>query len=185
MIYTYDYLSKRLIPNEKTATGHSSVILASENMIQMTLQLIKPILSNQARTVEVKKSAEIAYTQDIQKQCKKTVWHMGGCSSWYFDPTSKDNWNSTVFPYSQIWFWFRCTYLTWNDWKIDYTQEGRKQMRRDRAKKFLGMLALIVVIVRARRAGLTLQNPVGFIRGILRTAALASSSALRYVGQRV
>lgn len=154
-------------------------------MIQMTLQLIKPILGGQASTVEVKKSAEIAYTQDIQKQCKKTVWHMGGCSSWYFDATSKDHWNSTVFPYSQVWFWFRCTYLTWSDWKIRYTPQGKREKRSQMLKRAATLIVLAAAIVKARRAGLTLSNPVGLVRGLCRMIALSGAETLRYVGQRV
>lgn len=84
-----------IIFGPNTATGHSSVILASENMVNYASKFIKPILSGDVRTVDVKRSAEEAYTADIQKQLKNTVWMSGGCSSWYFD---KEGWNGTVLP---------------------------------------------------------------------------------------
>jgi cation diffusion facilitator CzcD-associated flavoprotein CzcO len=85
-----------IIYGPNTTTGHSSVVMAAENMVQYALNFIKPVLKGDARTVDVKKSAEVAYTEDIQAQLKKTVWMKGGCSSWYYD---ESGWNSTVLPY--------------------------------------------------------------------------------------
>lgn len=78
-----------------TATGHSSVILASENMVNMTLKLMEPILAGDACEVEVKQEAEMAWTADIQAQLKHTVWSQGNCSSWYKD---ERGWNSSTYP---------------------------------------------------------------------------------------
>lgn len=78
-----------------TATGHSSVILASENMVEYSLKFIKKIVSGDVRTVEVKKEAEIAWTQDIQEKLNSTVFNSSGCSNWY---KSADGWNSTSYP---------------------------------------------------------------------------------------
>jgi len=78
-----------------TATGHSSVVLATENMVNLTLKLVAPVLNGDAEFVEVKKAAEIAWTADIQKSLKGTVWHTGGCHNWY---KGADDWNSTVYP---------------------------------------------------------------------------------------
>lgn len=84
-----------IIFGPNTATGHSSVVLATENMVQYSLKCMKPILRGDASTVEVKKEAEIEYTTDIQEKLKNTVWHVAGCNSWYF---REDGWNSTVLP---------------------------------------------------------------------------------------
>ncbi|GME25485.1 flavin-binding monooxygenase [Neofusicoccum parvum] len=79
-----------------TATGHSSVILATENMVNYALKFVKPVIQGDVETVEVKKEAEVAYTTAIQRDLKDTVWSSGGCNSWYFD--KKTGWNSTVLP---------------------------------------------------------------------------------------
>lgn len=79
-----------------TATGHSSVILASENMVNYALKFIKLILNGDAETVEVKKEAEEDYTRDIQRNLKDTIWSSGGCNSWCFD--NQTGWNSTMYP---------------------------------------------------------------------------------------
>lgn len=84
-----------MIFGPNTTTGHSSVILASENMSDYAMKFVAPILKGEIRTVEVKKEAERAYTQDIQTKLKDTIFMSGGCSSWYY---TKDGWNSTVLP---------------------------------------------------------------------------------------
>ena len=78
-----------------TATGHSSVILAIENMVEHALMMIDPILRGQVDTVEIKKEKEIEYTQTLQRELKDTVFMSGGCSSWYYD---ENGWNSTGYP---------------------------------------------------------------------------------------
>lgn len=64
-------------------------------MVQYAIKLFKPIINGEATTVEVKKEAEIEYTQDIQEKLKGSVWSKGGCHSWY---VREDGWNSTVLP---------------------------------------------------------------------------------------
>lgn len=85
-----------IIFGPNTATGHSSVILATENMIAYALPLIRLILNCEASEVEVKHEAEVKYTRDLQEALSKTVWMNGGCQSWYF---TADGWNSTMYPY--------------------------------------------------------------------------------------
>jgi len=79
-----------------TATGHSSVILASENMVNMSLKFIGPILKDDVRITEIKKAAELEWARDIQEALKKRVWSTGGCASWY---KTEGGWNSTVYPF--------------------------------------------------------------------------------------
>jgi cation diffusion facilitator CzcD-associated flavoprotein CzcO len=83
-----------LIFGPNTATGHSSVVMASENMVAYSLKFIKLILNGDVKTVDVKKEAEMRFTREMQDALKDTVWR-SGCSSWYF---KDDGWNSTVYP---------------------------------------------------------------------------------------
>ena len=84
-----------IIFGPNTATGHSSVILASENMANYSLKFMKPLLNGDVKTFEVKKEAEVAWTSDMQEKLKDTVWMSGGCHSWYF---TANGWNSTAYP---------------------------------------------------------------------------------------
>ncbi|KAF1814221.1 FAD/NAD(P)-binding domain-containing protein [Eremomyces bilateralis CBS 781.70] len=143
-----------------TATGHSSVILASENMVNFSLKFMEPVLKGDVQTVEVKKEAEIAYTADIQDKLKDTIWMKGGCSSWYH----KDGWNSTVLPYSQVWFLFRCMFPRYGDFHFNYTSKGLWKLRLSRATKLLLLTLACVGTYRARQVGLKLADLKGFLR---------------------
>ena len=84
-----------IIFGPNTATGHSSVILASENMVEYTIKFIRKILKGDVKTFEIKKEKEIAWTNEMQEKLKDTVWMSGGCQSWY---KTKDGWNATGYP---------------------------------------------------------------------------------------
>ncbi|KAF1946136.1 FAD/NAD(P)-binding domain-containing protein [Clathrospora elynae] len=152
-----------MIFGPNTATGHSSVVMASENMVNYTLNFITPLLHNLARTTEVKPEAEIAYTAEMQAALKNTVWR-SGCSSWYF---TKDGWNSTVYPYTQVDFWRRCTFPRWNDWNIEYTPKGIAKMRRTRAMRILSVVLAIGGMYRLRRSGLGVEDVTAVMKYVV------------------
>ncbi|KAF3047859.1 hypothetical protein E8E11_006020 [Didymella keratinophila] len=162
-----------LIFGPNTATGHSSVVMASENMVNYSLKFIKLILNGEVSTVDVKKEAEIAYTTEMQKALKDTVWQ-SGCSSWYY---TKDGWNSTVYPYTQVDFWRRCAFPKYNDWNIAYTSKGISKIRRTRALRMLGVTLAIIGVYRWRKSGLGLKDIRGMmqnvLQGVLATAVQA------------
>lgn len=84
-----------IIFGPNTATGHSSVILAIENMINYSIKFMKPLLKGDIEVVDVKKDAEVAWTKAMQEELKATVWMSGGCQSWYF---SANGWNAVGYP---------------------------------------------------------------------------------------
>lgn len=82
-----------IIFGPNTATGHSSVILASENMVEYTVKVVKMILHGDVAIAEIKKESEVAWTKTVQERLKRTVFN-SGCHSWY----QTDGWNSTGYP---------------------------------------------------------------------------------------
>lgn len=78
-----------------TATGHTSVIFATEMAIKCSLNFIRPVLNGEVSTYEVKEEAERSWTQQIQNQLQKTVFRRGVCSSWYI---TDNGWNSSTYP---------------------------------------------------------------------------------------
>lgn len=135
-------------------------------MVNYSLNFIRLLLTNEARTVDVKHSAEVAYTSELQDALKNTVWQ-SGCSSWY---VTGNGWNSTVYPYTQIDFWRRCTFPKWNDWNIEYTNKG---IARIRARRVVRALALVLVIGGAWRlwqSGLGLKDVKGLLRGAVQAS---------------
>ncbi|KKY18474.1 putative fungal specific transcription [Diplodia seriata] len=139
-----------------TATGHSSVIMATENMVNYALNFIKPIVQGDAETAEVKKEAEEDYTRDVQRSLKDTVFGSGGCNSWYFD--KKTGWNSTVYPYTQIWFGLRCMFPVWSDWNITYTRKGLVKLYLQRGLRVLTAVVLLIGAWKARQRGLKVAD---------------------------
>jgi cation diffusion facilitator CzcD-associated flavoprotein CzcO len=83
-----------LIFSPNTVTGHFSVTLASENMVNYALKFIKPISQGEVKTCEVKENAERRWTERLQRELKNSVWMSGGCTSWY----RKGDWNATAYP---------------------------------------------------------------------------------------
>ncbi|KAI9819853.1 MAG: hypothetical protein M1827_006422 [Pycnora praestabilis] len=161
-----------------TVTGHTSVILASENMVNYSLKLIRQILRGDVRTFDIKKEAEMSWTKDIQARLKKTVWFQGGCQSWYNSPSG---WNSTVYPRSQFDFIFKCMFPKWSDWNIEYTEKGLLKQRSRQLLKYLAFVVAIVGVYQARQAGMTLFTIPEFLRQSFRSLL----TALLNIGIRV
>ncbi|KAI4191343.1 MAG: hypothetical protein L6R41_000130 [Letrouitia leprolyta] len=130
-----------IIFGPNTATGHSSVILASENMVEYTVKIVKKILHGDVTTAEIKTESEVAWTKKVQERLKRTVFN-AGCQNWY----QVDGWNSTGYPYSQIDFTFRCMFPKWSDWDLQYTRKG---LVKKRARQILNMLLLASVMIGA------------------------------------
>lgn len=144
-----------IIFGPNTATGHSSVIYATENMVQYSLKMMKPILQGDATLVEVKKEAEIAYTKDIQEKLKCTVWHTGGCHSWYF---REDGWNSTVLPYSQVWATWQYMFPKWSHWTFHYTPKGKRKLFVSRVLRLLIVATAAYSAVQLYQQGLSVAT---------------------------
>jgi cation diffusion facilitator CzcD-associated flavoprotein CzcO len=152
-----------MIFGPNTATGHSSVVMASENMVMHSLKFIKLLLKGEASVIDVKHEAEVAYTDDLQKSLKKTVWGSGGCSSWYVN----DGWNSTVYPYSQVDFWRRCRFPRWQDWNVAYTKKGLSRRRNTKLARIFAVSFAVFGVYRMYQRGLTLADGKGFVKNML------------------
>ncbi|OBT86459.1 hypothetical protein VE02_05319 [Pseudogymnoascus sp. 03VT05] len=134
-----------------TVTGHSSVVLATENMVNYAMKLAEPILKGDAHSVEVKKEAEMAWTADIQKSLKKRIWNIGGCTNWY---KGEDGWNSTTYPYSQVWFSLLCMFPNYNHWNYRYTTKGLIKKRAKTVVQIAALVGLATGLYFTHRAGL-------------------------------
>lgn len=166
-----------IIFGPNTATGHTSVIMAIENMIEYSLNFIRPLLKGDAEKVEVKRDAEEAYTKDVQKALENTVFMSGGCRSWYYT----DGWNSTVLPYSQIWFWYRCMFPRWRDWDITYTWKGQVKIALARAVRLLALASVILGAYWARKSGVGVKGQASRLLTSLRDSSTAFVEAARNI----
>lgn len=78
-----------------TATGHTSVIFATENAANYSLNFMKPILNGHVSTYEITEEAEKGWTDKLQKGLQDTVFRKGTCSSWY---STEGGWNASTYP---------------------------------------------------------------------------------------
>jgi len=149
-----------LIFGPNTVTGHSSVVLASEGMVNYSLKFIRKILNGEASTVEVKREAEEAFTKDIQDKLKGMVFTTGGCQNWYINK----GWNSTIYPYTQINFAWRCMFPKYDDWNITLTPKGVAKARLRKSAHILSWTLLLTALYQARRKGLSRKDLKDLIR---------------------
>ncbi|MDX1526403.1 MAG: NAD(P)/FAD-dependent oxidoreductase [Pseudidiomarina maritima] len=72
-----------LVTGPNTGIGHTSAIFVIESQLKYIMSCLDHLRQQQATAIEVKADAEQHYTSMIHHEMKKTVWHSGGCNSWY------------------------------------------------------------------------------------------------------
>ena len=68
-----------------TGSGHTSAVFMIESQLNYLRDLIRTTTTRGIAAVEVRKDAQHTYNADIQRTLRKSVWEVGGCSSWYRD----------------------------------------------------------------------------------------------------
>ncbi|KAI8295000.1 Baeyer-Villiger monooxygenase [Colletotrichum sp. SAR11_240] len=107
-------------------TGHTSAIIAAENSINFSLRIIKPLLDGKGTVVEVKRDAEEEYVQQMQRDMQDRVWYTG-CNSWYLRGSKEGKkWNGSTYPYSQVYFLYRCLFPKFDDLQISIFLGGTR-----------------------------------------------------------
>ncbi|MDG2060821.1 MAG: NAD(P)/FAD-dependent oxidoreductase [SAR86 cluster bacterium] len=81
--------------------GNFSLIDIAEHQMNYILQLINGIAKEEFNFIEPSKKATHSYEKDRVNAAKKTVWYLGGCSSWYL--------NEAGIPASWPWTYSRFT----------------------------------------------------------------------------
>ena len=72
-----------VVTGPNTGIGHTSAIFVIEAQMEYIRRAIKAVVDRKARSIEVTAKAEADYTDMIHREMKSTVWHHGGCNSWY------------------------------------------------------------------------------------------------------
>ncbi|MDT5261869.1 MAG: hypothetical protein QOC61_873, partial [Acidobacteriota bacterium] len=78
-----------------TGLGHTSVIYMIEAQIEHLLNVMRYMERHGVAVLEPRQEAQAAYTAEVQRRMKGTVWTAGGCVSWYLDRRGR---NSTLWP---------------------------------------------------------------------------------------
>ncbi|RUO76736.1 flavin-containing monooxygenase [Pseudidiomarina taiwanensis] len=78
-----------LMTGPNTGIGHTSAIFIIEAQMEYIDRCLKAVREKQAQTIAVTTEAEAEYTDHIHQEMLKTVWHKGGCNSWYKSKSGK------------------------------------------------------------------------------------------------
>ncbi|MEO9323249.1 NAD(P)/FAD-dependent oxidoreductase [Nocardioides sp. C4-1] len=78
-----------------TGLGHSSMVFMIESQVAYITDALRTMREHDYATVEVTEATERAFHADVQQRMQPTVWHTGGCASWYLD---KHGHNTTLWP---------------------------------------------------------------------------------------
>ncbi|KAF3935817.1 hypothetical protein ABW19_dt0205651 [Dactylella cylindrospora] len=155
-----------MLVGPNSLTGHTSVIMTSENMTNYALKMIAPILKGEVSDVEVKREAEAEYSQWIQASLQKTIWKNKEHAVWYI---RKDGWNSSLYPRSQLHFFYRATFPVYKDWIIRNTKVGIFRTKLKRFLAFLFIFSAGALSVFFRNKGLTLRDVARAVLGSIGT----------------
>lgn len=139
-----------MIFGPNTATGHTSVILASENAVNYTLKFVKGLIQGDVKTWEVTESAERAWTDRTQRELKNSLFNSGGCRNWY---VTENGWNSSTYPRSQIDASIRHMFPVWSHWDAQYTTKGLVKLQLGRILKLVAALGVLVALAYRLKKG--------------------------------
>lgn len=72
-----------VVTGPNTGIGHTSAIFVIEAQMEYVMRALDVVLAEGAASIEPTTVAEDDYTAMIHREMEKTVWHDGGCTSWY------------------------------------------------------------------------------------------------------
>ncbi|WP_423832390.1 hypothetical protein [Streptomyces manipurensis] len=78
-----------------TALGHSSQTVMIEAQVRYVVDALRQAEKRGLASIEVRREAQDAYNDRLDKHLEGTVWLSGGCRSWYLDANGR---NTSVFP---------------------------------------------------------------------------------------
>ena len=96
-----DFPNLFFIVGPNTGLGHSSMVFMIESQVSYIVDALRTMRTEGHGSVEVTAAAEQAWSADLQRRMKRTVWSSGGCASWYLD---KHGNNTTLWPRSTFAF---------------------------------------------------------------------------------
>ena len=79
-----DFPNLFIVTGPNTGIGHTSAIFMIEAQMDYIMACVERVLgSDDVRRIEVTPQAEAGYTEHVHDEMTRTVWHNGGCNSWY------------------------------------------------------------------------------------------------------
>lgn len=78
-----------VVTGPNTGIGHTSALFVIESQLIYIMKCIKEVYKKQVTSIQPNSEAEQKYTSMIHIEMEKTVWHTGGCNSWYQNRNGK------------------------------------------------------------------------------------------------
>ena len=78
-----------VVTGPNTGIGHTSALFLIESQMCYIMNCIKNLEQRNKTVIEVTGDAEEKYTTHIHQAMTRTVWHNGGCNSWYKSKSGK------------------------------------------------------------------------------------------------
>ncbi|MPY69815.1 MAG: SidA/IucD/PvdA family monooxygenase [Alphaproteobacteria bacterium] len=92
-----------------TNLGHSSVIYMIESQARYILKCIRKLRRRRVSRIEVTPRAQERYNAWLRERLDRSVWYLGGCTSWFKNEAGKvvTNWPGFSFEYRNRMRWVR------------------------------------------------------------------------------
>ena len=78
-----------IVTGPNTGIGHTSALFLIESQLNYIMNCIENVKTRNQKSIEVSLDAEDKYTAHIHQEMTRTVWHNGGCNSWYKSKSGK------------------------------------------------------------------------------------------------
>jgi cation diffusion facilitator CzcD-associated flavoprotein CzcO len=78
-----------IVTGPNTGIGHTSALFLIESQMRYIMNCIENVKKRNKQVIEVSVDAEDKYTAHIHQEMTRTVWHTGGCNSWYKSKSGK------------------------------------------------------------------------------------------------
>jgi cation diffusion facilitator CzcD-associated flavoprotein CzcO len=104
-----------IMTGPNTGIGHTSAIVVIESQVRYILQALRAVCGRNAKSIQPTVKAESDYTAHIHREMARTVWHRGGCNSWYKSASGKV---IAMFPGFSFVYRRLCQRFKWADHKI-------------------------------------------------------------------
>jgi cation diffusion facilitator CzcD-associated flavoprotein CzcO len=90
-----DFPNMFLLAGPNTGIGHTSLVVMIEAQLAYVTDALRLMDERGAASVNVRRPVFRAWSDEIQRKAKNTVWNSGGCASWYLDAEGR---NTTIWP---------------------------------------------------------------------------------------
>lgn len=82
-----------------TGLGHNSMVHVIESQLAYLVDAVRTMDADGAVAVEPTPQAQADWNRGLQAAMTRTVWNLGGCTSWYLDAEGR---NTTLWPHSTV-----------------------------------------------------------------------------------